>query len=318
MSKFVMTRNQRVTFFHQVTIHLGSWDKAMWGDSYHPKSMSSVKEMFPVMESIITSMLKHGIFTNEVRLPDGEAIFNKLVEGLSVNPNMDTHQLKNTRVSRMAAYEGGFLSMDDVIHLDKIHTYNIDAIKPKYSSTFEDDFDSELLALFQGYEFLAHLHKTGCDDWGLKPFEDVTIETVEELHDEFIGHLCEEYNILTYSPEDQIRIMEAYNNAFGVVIQHIQNRNNAGAKFDLMKDHGLTVGTILESKYDPTIRLKVIPDGKVEYMFEDHSFTHATRLMKKSLGLSHNSDSYCGAHYWRVVGDDKTLYQRGKESGLYV
>lgn len=125
MSKFKMTREQRVQFFYEISRRLGPWDRTTWGVKYVPSNYSSNMEMFPVMDDIITSMIKGGLFSDEIRPRDGEALFNKLIECLNTDPEMDASQIKNSHSSRMAAYEGGFIAMDDLLHIDKIHQVKI-------------------------------------------------------------------------------------------------------------------------------------------------------------------------------------------------
>ncbi len=61
MAKFKMTREQRVEFFYRVVTHVGQWDRNTWRDNYYPENMSTVNEMFPVLESIIKVMVKYGV-----------------------------------------------------------------------------------------------------------------------------------------------------------------------------------------------------------------------------------------------------------------
>lgn len=120
MTKLKMTHEQCVKVFIQFTNHLGPWDKMDWRDRYHPSTFSSMMEMSSLMDEILARLVKRGVF-KEDRIPaDNSMLFRRLKECLSTNPNLHKRQYARVQQSRLAAYEGGFIRMADILYLESV------------------------------------------------------------------------------------------------------------------------------------------------------------------------------------------------------
>lgn len=324
MSKFVMERSHRVEFFAQLVQHVGIWDRKGWRGSCYPIHRYTKEGMLESIDCIINSMVKRGTFT-ENKQPTRDALLQRIVEAVSVNPS--NAQAMAVRGSRMAAYEGGFLTMDDIVHLDKIHTDNFMNEQPKYTLTYENDFNHEMVNSFDSPLDLLSFLWTDCDCGDLvydtlagATFDKATIENVNHIQETFMDYISEEVVIIEYSPDDVERIFTAYNLAFDRVRAWINNppSPNAGKNFGLITVLGLAPGTRLVLKHEPLFTVTVVDDHHVDYNGKKTRLSPITKTMMRVLKKSHPTRQFQGAQHWMIEGDTKTLHQRGKETGVYA